>query len=333
MPRKKNVCFFAHVKNPELLKQRQWYKNDIRILQELGFRVIIATKFNQIPLNCDLYFSWFVTGSIFPLIKAKISRKPIIVIAGGSETALTPFGYFSRPWYIRILIRICLKYADAVLAVSKNILKEIKRFRTKNAILLYNGIDTKKFKPIDLEKNIILSCTRLDSYTYEGKKIELLLKSIPYVIKEFPEQKFVIIGEKGDAYIKVKSLIKKLKISNNINLLGSMSNDAMKQYFNQAQVCVQPTRYEAFGFTIAEAMSCGIPIITTKVGAVPEIVGDCGFYINDHPKILAEKIIYLLKNKEVRKKIGIKARERIKKFFSLEKRENELKKILKQMNF
>jgi len=332
MLKKKKICFFAKVKSLKYLKLRQWYKNDIEILRKLGYKVIIATKFNDIPFNCDLYFSWFTTSSILPLIVAKIIKKPIIIIAGGSEVVGDSFGYFSKPWYTKIIIKINLKYADTVLAVSKNILKEIERFEIKNAILLYNGINIEKFKPTNSKRDIILSCTRLDSNTYEGKKIALLLKSIPYVIKEFPKQKFVIIGEKGDAYIKVKLLIKKLNISNNIILLGSVSNDIIKQYFNQAQICIQPTRYEAFGFAIAEAMSCGIPVITTNVGAVSEIVGNCGFYVNDDPRILAERIIYLLKNKIVREKIGREARERIKNYFSLEKRKNGLKKILTKIN-
>jgi len=333
MLKKKKICFFAKVKNAKYLKLRQWYKNDIEILKKLEYKVVVATKFDEIPFNCDLYFSWFTTASILPLVIAKIVRKPIIIIAGGSEVVNDYFGYLSKSWYIRLIIKINLKYADAVLAVSKNILKEIERFKVKNAMLLYNGIDTEKFSPTDSKKDIILSCTRLDSHTYKGKKIELLLKSIPYVIKKFPKQKFVIIGEKGDAYIKTKFLIKKLNISNNINLLGPVPNDTMKQYFNQALICIQPTRYEAFGFAIAEAMSCGIPVITTNVGAVPEIVGNCGIYVNNDPKILAEKIIYLLKNKLVREKIGKNAHERIKKYFSIEKRKNGLKKILIKMNF
>jgi glycosyltransferase involved in cell wall biosynthesis len=224
--KKKKACFFARVETPEVLKRRQWYENDIKILQELGFRVIVATKFNEIPFNCDLYFSWFATGSILPLIKAKISRKPIIVIAGGDEVVTTSYGYFSRPWFMRLVIRICLSQADAVLAVSESVLKEVKYLAARNPILVYNAIDINKFKPSNSKKDIIFSCARLDHGNYEGKKIEVLLRSIPHIIDQFPEQKFVIVGEKSDAYFKVKNLIEKLGCSGNINLVGAVPNSA-----------------------------------------------------------------------------------------------------------
>ncbi len=326
---KKKVCFFVRIKNLDLLKCRQWYGNDIKILEEMGFQVIVATKFKDIPFNCDLYFSWFTTGSILPLIKAKICRKPIIVIAGGSEVVAASFGYFSKPWYVKLCVRMCLRYADAVLAVSKNIFDEIKLLGVRNPFIVYNGVDTKKFEPSVLKKDIIFFCSRQDRHTYKGKKIELVLESFPFVLKKFPEQKLVIAGRKSDAYIKTKNLIEKLGIADNVELTDIIHNDKIAEYFKRALICVQPTRYESFGFATAEAMSCGVPVITNRVGAVPEVVGDCGVYLDsDNPIELANKIIYLLENKKNREELGLRARKRIEEHFSLEARKEKLKNII-----
>lgn len=325
----KKICFFVKMREPKMLEYRQWYGNDIRILKELGFRVILAHKFNEIPWDCDLYFSWFVTGSFLPLIKAKLKRKPIIIVAGGSAVARTPFGYFIKPWYVRIIIRLCLKLADAVLAVSNNTMDEIKKLGARNAILLYNAIDTTLFAPTDSTKDIIFTISRQDNYTYEGKKLKLLLRAIALVLYKYPDQRFFIAGENSNSYNKTMLLAKRLGISQNIEFLGLVPNRKTIEYFRRALIYVQPTRYEAFGVAIAEAMSCQAPVITSKVGAVTEVVGDCGLYIkDDDPQDLASKIIYLLENKDVARDLGIRARRRIEEHFNYEKRKEGIKKLI-----
>lgn len=65
--------------------RQQYSLQDINILKDLNFNVKIASNFFDIPWRSDVYFSWWASGSILPLIVAKLSRKPIIVVAGGNE--------------------------------------------------------------------------------------------------------------------------------------------------------------------------------------------------------------------------------------------------------
>ena len=120
----KRVCFFSN-ECLEQLQKEQYSIQDITILNELGYNVIIATSFREIPLGCDLYFSWWASGSILPLVKARLSSKPIIVVAGGNEAMFyqdsvskDSLGYLATPWYKKLATRLCLCFADKVLAVS-----------------------------------------------------------------------------------------------------------------------------------------------------------------------------------------------------------------------
>jgi len=91
-------------------------------------------------------------------------------------------------------------------------------------------------------------------------------------------------------------------------------------YYQKAKVYCQLSAHESFGVALAEAMSCCCVPVVTRRYALPEVVGDAGFYVpyND-PKATAEAIRKALKSNK-----GRKARERIKKYFSIKTREKRL---------
>ena len=87
---------------------------------------------------------------------------------------------------------------------------------------------------------------------------------------------------------------------------------------------------ESFGVSILEAAACGIPAITSDVGGLPEVNkhNETGLVIPpNQPEELAEKIINLYKNNELRKKLGHQARQRVKSDFSWDKSVSQMLKI------
>jgi len=332
------VCFFARLKDKRFLELIQWYRNDISILVDLGYEVNIATKFREIPSHCDLYCSWWCTTSIFPLIKAKLRRKPLVILGGGSEVIGSSKdipGYYSKPLPVRLIIRLCLKLADRVLAISKDQLEEMKHLGARRAKAVYLGIDTEEYNPADTFKpseKLILTISHLNKENVERKRIWTVLKAIPYVLAEFPNAKFVIVGRHMDAYQELKKFVEETEIDDNVEFPGLISQQEKLDYLHRAAVYAQPTKHEAFGVAIAEAMSCGLPVVSSKVGAVPEVLGDCGLYADpDDPKDLAYKIILLLRDQGLREKLGGKARERVLQNFTYQRRKQEIQKVLEEV--
>jgi glycosyltransferase involved in cell wall biosynthesis len=132
-----------------------------------------------------------------------------------------------------------------------------------------------------------------------------------------------------DAYQELKEFVDRAGMDDNVEFPGLVSQGEKLDYLHRATVYVQPTKHEAFGSAIAEAMSRGLPVISSKVGAVPEVLGDCGLYINpDDPKDLAEKITLLLKDDNLQKELGERARERILQNFTYQRRKQEIQKVL-----
>jgi glycosyltransferase involved in cell wall biosynthesis len=165
------------------------------------------------------------------------------------------------------------------------------------------------------------------------KGAHILFKSIPYILKEFPDTKFLIIGR--DTYVNEDfvsfdgkkedsfkdKLIKSIpgKCLKNINFLDHVDNKELSRYYSCCDIFVAPSLYESFGFIYIEAMSHAKPVVGCGVGGVPEVVkdGEAGILVppGDHIS-LGRAVIRLLKDTEYRLDMGAKARLHVEKNFT-----------------
>jgi len=182
------------------------------------------------------------------------------------------------------------------------------------------------------------------------KGIHVLLRAMPYVLEEMPGVEFNILGRDifvtqdgvyfaGNESNSFKAnLIKNIpeKYLKNIHFLGFVENDKLSEYYGSCDVFVAPSLYESFGFIYIEAMSYAKPVIGCGVGGVPEVIkdGQTGILVppEDHLS-LAQAIVGFLKDSELRRKMGINARECVEKNFNrdlmVERTLAAYKKVLK----
>jgi glycosyltransferase involved in cell wall biosynthesis len=180
--------------------------------------------------------------------------------------------------------------------------------------MIYFGVDTQKFSPGEkselVKKNLeifdfptVISLRNLEQI-YD---IGTLIKAAPLVIKEIPRARFIIAGE-GSEKEKLKNLAKSLKVSENIKFIGWITGEELPQYLRAADVYVSTSLSDAgLSSSTAEAMACGLPVVITDFGDNKEWIkdGESGFLIPlRNPEVLAEKIICLLKNKNLRLNFG-----------------------------
>ena len=330
----KRACFFAGVGSTSALAERQWYQSDIRTLRELGFDLALAVSPKDIPLNSDLYYSWWPTRSIFPLLVAKLRRRPIIIAVGGEEvlhSIQTAESYLSKPVHVRWAIRTCLRYAERVLALSEHIRGEAATLCRREVLLVPAGIDTIRYASDGRARNAghVLTISKLGMNHFRRKRLGAVLQSIPLVLEEYPDQQFVIAGEKADAFPHIERMVAHLGIQDNIRFTGRVSIPQKIELLRDALLYLQPTMHEGFGYAIAEAMSCCLPVITSPVGSVPEVVGDCGLFVDpDSPEQIATATVHLLAHPEIRAELGRAGRRRIEQVFPYERRKARLAEIL-----
>jgi len=303
----------------------------------LGFDVAIAVSPKSIPFGCDLYFSWWPTRGIFPLAVAKLSRKPIVVVVGGEEVVNSirvPGSFHSKPIPVRWAIRTCLRHADCVLVVSEHSHREALNLYRREMLTVPIGIDTAWYSPGSGSKKggYVLSISKLGENHFHRKRIGVILQAIPLVLKRHPELQFILAGEKADAFPRIERMVAHLGIEDRVRFPGRITDAQKLELLRGALIYLQPTMHEGFGVAIAEAMSCGLPVITSPVGAVPEVVGDCAVFVDpDSSEQVADAIIGLLADPERRVELGRAGRRRVEELFAYEKRKARLAEIFESL--
>ncbi len=228
-------------------------------------------------------------------------------------------GYLDKviPIFDKSLGKFLFNHYKILCAVSQPEVEWIKSFNIdENKIKLTpNGIPEdylKKRRGKSFRKKyrlnhelVILSLGRL----HKSKGFDQIIN----VANNFVGVKFIIAGE-GDYRKELEKLIKEKKV-NNIILTGSLSEKEKLEAYAACDVFLHPSHYEAFGIVVLEAMSQGKPVIVSDQGGLPWVAGDAGlvFKINNSED-LKEKLMVLVKDVKLRKKLGLKAYSRAKKF-------------------
>ena len=295
---------------------------DVQVINYKGLRSLFEIL--RGVLWADVTFSWFAGEYAFwAALLAKTFRKKSIVVAGGGEVAKVPeigYGIMLNPKAAR-KVKLALKYSDKVLAVSEFNKKEILKYTDSNKVkLIYHGINYNKFGPGKVKENMVVTISNISNIYVKRKGLDTYVKAAKYL----PDTKFMIIGKPVEGAIEELKLMSPL----NVEFTGFIPNEELLRYCQKAKVYCQLSIHEAFGIALAEAMLCEcIPVVTNNA-AIPEVVGATGFYVPyGDEKATAEAIKNALNSAR-----GKEARERIKNVFPIERREEELVRIILTTN-
>lgn len=292
------------------------------LVPRIGRDPLIFIKLMKGILWADVVFSWFADlNGFFIVLFCTFLGKKSILVTGGYDVANVPEVNYGdlRTLVGRFRVKFVLKCATKVLAVSESNKKEIlKCANPMDLELVYNGIPVEKFKPSDEKEDLVVTVGPLTAERIKVKGLDAFVKASAYL----PDVRFVLIGKYEDQLV---NCLRKHS-SSNLAFTGWLPIERVLRYYQRAKVYCQLSIHESFGVALAEAMACCcVPVVTRKY-AIPEVVGDTGFYVPyDNPEATAETIRKALASNK-----GIKARERIRKYFSLKDREKKLvEEILK----
>ena len=337
---KNKICFFTTVSYSKI-QFENYTLQDIKILKELGYDVIIANNFFDIPKDCEFYFSWWASGSFIPLIISKLLGRPIITIAGGNEATLykdstygIPAGYLNYSIWKKVAVRLTLKYSTKIIVVSNFMVKDVLKLGSVSPVVIHNCVDTTIFYNKKIyNKKYITTIFNLDKNTVRLKRGEIYIKSIAKVVQEFPDQIFLIIGKKGNDLLRIENLLIDLNIKENVILAGTIPNTEIINILNESLLYVQISDTETFGLSIAEAMSCEVPVLVSRCGAIPEVVGEYGIYVNHNSvKCVSKGIVKFLSTDLLeRENIGKNLRKRILNNFTYQQRKLKIKNLIEKI--
>lgn len=182
--------------------------------------------------------------------------------------------------------------------------------------LVYNGIDTAVFRP---HEDIARSPRRLMATASADaplKGLRYLLDAYACLLPRYPDLELMIVGKPrpGGA---TESQLSRLGIADRVEFVSGISTGELVRHYARATIAVVSSLYEGFGLPAGEAMACGVPLVSTDGGALPEIVGDAGVLVPAaDAEALATAIAALLDDPTRRNALGRSGRQRIVDRFS-----------------
>jgi len=263
---------------------------------------------------------------------AKKLNKPLIC---APWTSFIHSSTYIPPYSLNV--RRTIDQTDLFIVRTKRVNRYLSHFKVpeNKKVLIYHGIDTKRFYPKKRKDNgkvKILFVGQLHSH----KGFDDLLEIFPKLVKETKGKvELVVASQGGELKDKVIAMSKNLPVT----YKGYVPNYRLPELFRQSDIFCGPSKdwhsfgikrtEEGFGFVFAEAMASGLPVVTNRCGGIPELVGNDNF-TNEQgdKKALLKSLCTLIIDGEMRRDIGLKNRNRIVRLFDLNRQVKKEERVI-----
>jgi glycosyltransferase involved in cell wall biosynthesis len=265
--------------------------------------------------------------SISALLWARRYKIPVIgSIHVLPQNMLTPFFNFKfyniikeYTWKYLVYFFNLVDWATIPTKTGANMF--IKRGLRTKITPISNGLETEVFNPKNNgeylrerfnlpNKNIVLFTGRIN----EEKNLDVLIKSIPYVLKKI-DAHFLLVGSGGEYKNKLINLTQELHIKDNTTFTDFLDWKDYPNIYNIADVFAIPSESELQSIVTMEAIASGLPVVVVNNGALPELASmNNGFLFEPkNSEQMAERIIKVLSDEELKKTMGANSLKLIKK--------------------
>lgn len=285
----------------------------------LASKMLEVIEYEQLDL---IHAHYAIPHAISAYLSRQILRKnnkDIKIITTLHGTDITLVGL--EPAYLP-LVKLGIEESDGVTAVSR-FLKEktLTNYNIEKDIeVIYNFICTDHYKPSknhNLKNHIAPNNEKILMHTSNFRAVKRVPDTIMTLkkVKEEMPAKLILIGD-GPERSECERLTRELNLQQDVVFLGKQ--DSLADLLNIADVFLLPSQSESFGLSALEAMGCGIPVVCTSVGGLPELVqhNETGFIaeIGDHNR-MAKYTLDLLTNEKRYTKFSANSRKRAEDFF------------------
>jgi len=291
----------------------------------------------------DIVNTNLIRADIIGRFAARKAKVPVIIT---TEHGIHTWGVKGKlvESLVKRLYIYTTRFTDRIIAVSDYVKQCLQSagVPAEKIVRIYNGVDLERFVPSTPEQKsefVKYLSDRKVNHVIGGvghlitlKGHSYFIQAIPRILEKHPNSLFIIVGE-GPLHNQLVNEVKRLGLTDKVRFLGRLST-ITPQVISTFDVLVQPSLTESFGLVVAEALACGVPVVATKVGGLPEIVEDGinGFLVEPRsPSAIAEKVIWLLDNKESAKRLGANGRETVAQKFDINTTVREYYELYKEV--
>jgi len=257
--------------------------------------------------------------------------------ACGVQMVTTCHGFFRPRWFRKTFP--C--WGQAVIAISQPVARHLNQDLgqdPKKIHLIANGIDLDRFVVTQESKRLSLrqkwnmggKVIGIIARLSDVKGIDILIKAMPFVLKEIPTANLMIVGQ-GPQEAYLHRLTQELSLSAHVRFENIVNRT--EELLPIFDVFIMPSLMEGLGLSVMEAQACGIPVVASRVGGLVDLIedGKSGYLVASHdPAALADRIIEVLKNSDGARVMAQEARSNIEHRFSAESMVNQTFKIYEQ---
>lgn len=260
------------------------------------------------PIGSGIYFSWLRWFHRFKLV---ISVHGADLFPGGGVIR------YPRP------LRMLMQSADWLVAPSQSTLDAaLARFPVlrPKCSAIHNAVDLGEFQQVDSsgpQPKLYILCVALH---HIHKALDVLVKAFATFHKTHPEVELRLVGD-GPYRSELEALVCQLGLKESVRFLGLQGRSAVCRLLAECSLFVLPSRVEPFGIAIIEALASGKPVISTKVGGIPEIIenGSNGILVEpDDPQALYEAMRTVWDDPALARRLVIAGRATVKQHFQWE---------------
>ncbi len=314
------------------------YTFSIRALMKL-YQLHKKHKFDIIHDNQGLGHGMLLMKPLLKIPVVATIHHPVTVDRDMDLAATTSWRWKWRlmRWYSFIgMQKFVSKRMDRVITVSHSSAKDINKafgIPMDKMRVVHNGTDIDLFKPCNVPKtpNSILTVNSGDSPI---KGADYLLQALKMLRNGASSPRLTIVGRNTPEGRNTR-MVKELGIEDMVTFTGRIEEDELVNLYSSSEVAVVPSLYEGFGFPAAEAMACGTPVIASRAGALPEVVGEnneAGISVPPaDSKALASAIKKLLADEVLRKEMGQAGIKRVEEHFNWRRATEDTIKVYEEL--
>lgn len=306
----KVVCF-ARVKDARLLELLEFYREDIALFREMGFDVQTETRSTAaLWANGDVLYAWWGASALPILCSWRLRNKKCILTGAVAFQDSGPSAL--RRSVKKLLTVVASRVASETLAVSECELLDLRRSGITRARLAYHSVDLDFYQPGAKAAPVrAVTVGQLKRTGIARKGIDVCVAAVPIVREVIPDFEVDLVGpfsEDGRQWLEEEGRNRDLT---GLRVHGRVSREEKRSLLQSASFYLQPSRHEAFGVAVVEAMACGAVPVHSGAGALSEVVGEGGVVLAERTaECLAENIVTLIKDGTRRAELERRARVR-----------------------